>query len=60
MQASWQARGTRIYGSAELVEREGRFGPGVYMRITPTISWSWGIEEAIFRRVRLVMTGQVS
>jgi pyridoxamine 5'-phosphate oxidase family protein len=40
----WKPRGIRIYGTAELVEREGRFGPGVYMRITPRLSWSWGIE----------------
>jgi pyridoxamine 5'-phosphate oxidase family protein len=46
----WKPRGVRIYGTAELVEREGRFGPGVYMRITPTTSWSWGIEEPTFQR----------
>lgn len=44
----WKPRGVRIYGTAELVEREGRFGPGVYMRIAPTTSWSWGIEEPTF------------
>ncbi len=40
----WQARGIRIYGTAELVEREGRLGRGMYIRITPQVSWSWGIE----------------
>jgi pyridoxamine 5'-phosphate oxidase family protein len=45
----WKVRGVRIYGVAELVEREGRFGSGVYMRITPTISWSWGIEAPTFQ-----------
>jgi pyridoxamine 5'-phosphate oxidase family protein len=45
----WRPRGVRIYATAELVEREGRFGPGVYMRITPSASWSWGIEEPTFR-----------
>ena len=38
------ARCIRIYGDAEQpVEREGMVGPGVYMRITPTISWSWNM-----------------
>lgn len=45
----WKPRGIRIYGLAELVEREGRFGPGVYMHITPAVSWSWGIEEPTFQ-----------
>jgi pyridoxamine 5'-phosphate oxidase family protein len=30
----------RIYGTAELVERQDQFRPAPYMRITPTISWS--------------------
>jgi pyridoxamine 5'-phosphate oxidase family protein len=38
------ARGIRIYGDAEQpVERVGMVGPGIYMRITPTISWSWNM-----------------
>jgi pyridoxamine 5'-phosphate oxidase family protein len=36
----WKPRGIRIYGTAELVERTGQFGPGTYMRITPEVSWS--------------------
>jgi pyridoxamine 5'-phosphate oxidase family protein len=41
------ARGIRIYGRAdEPVERVGMVGPGHYMRITPTISWSWNMEGA--------------
>jgi pyridoxamine 5'-phosphate oxidase family protein len=40
----WRPRGIRIYGTAEFVEREGRFGNKHYMRITPTISWSTNIE----------------
>jgi pyridoxamine 5'-phosphate oxidase family protein len=39
----WTPRYMRIYGSAELVRRAGRFGPGAYMRVTPTISWSWNL-----------------
>lgn len=38
------ARCIRIYGRAEQpVERDGMTGPGVYLRITPTISWSWNL-----------------
>lgn len=36
----------RVYGRAEMVEREGRFGPGPYMRIVPDVSWSWNVEPA--------------
>ena len=40
----WTVRGLRIYGNAELlVRQEGQFGPGQYMRITPTASWSWNL-----------------
>ncbi len=41
----WQPRGVRIYGTADLVERAGHLGPGVYLRITPQVSWSWGLDE---------------
>ncbi len=44
----WQPRGIRIYGIAEAVEHEGRFGPGMYLAITPKVSWSWGIEASTF------------
>jgi pyridoxamine 5'-phosphate oxidase family protein len=38
------ARSIRIYGYAEApFERVGMVGPGIYMRITPTISWSWNM-----------------
>jgi pyridoxamine 5'-phosphate oxidase family protein len=38
------ARYIRVYGHAEQpLERDGMVGPGVYMRITPTISWSWNM-----------------
>ena len=39
----WTPRGLRVYGTAELIERSGMFGPGVYMRITPEVSWSWNL-----------------
>ncbi|TMR90292.1 PPOX class F420-dependent oxidoreductase [Nonomuraea basaltis] len=38
------ARGVRVYGRAgQPVERVGMIGPGVYTRITPTVSWSWNL-----------------
>jgi len=40
----WTPRFLRVYGTAELIERAGRFGPGPYMRITPEISWSWNLD----------------
>jgi pyridoxamine 5'-phosphate oxidase family protein len=39
------ARSIRIYGHAERpVERVGLVGPGMYMRITPIVSWSWNMK----------------
>lgn len=40
----WRPRGIRIYGMAELVDAEGVPPHGGHLVITPTISWSWGIE----------------
>ncbi|OLF10232.1 pyridoxamine 5'-phosphate oxidase [Actinophytocola xinjiangensis] len=38
------ARGVRVYGRAgRPVERVGMVGPGVFTRITPTVSWSWNL-----------------
>ena len=51
----WTPRGLRIYGTAELVERQGQFGTAPYMRITPTISWSWNLEGLPFSRDREVV-----
>lgn len=44
----WNPRGIRIYGTAEFVEREGMFGPGVYMHIIPAVSWSWNVDRSAF------------
>ena len=43
----YSVRYIRVYGTAEIIEREGKQGKEYYMRITPTISWSWGIEEPV-------------
>ena len=40
----WSPRFLRVYGTAEVVERTGMFGAGVYLRITPTTSWSWHLD----------------
>lgn len=45
----WRPRGIRIYGVADSVETDGQFGPGDYLRITPLISWSWGLEGESWR-----------
>jgi pyridoxamine 5'-phosphate oxidase family protein len=38
-------RSIRVYGLAEPpVKRVGMVGPGWYIRIAPTISWSWNLE----------------
>ena len=38
------ARGIRVYGVADQpFERVGMVGPGVYLRIKPTMSWSWNL-----------------
>ena len=39
------ARGIRIYGDADdPIERVGMVGPGWYVRIAPTVSWSWNLD----------------
>src|SRR5918995_747904 len=44
----------RIYGTAEIVEREGQFGSSPYLRVTPTISWSFNLDGAPFTHDRPV------
>jgi len=48
----WSPRGIRIYGTAEIVGRVGRFGPGEHFRITPSVSWSWNIEVTVSQENR--------
>ena len=40
----WVVRGIKVLGEAEIVDHKGIFGPGKYLRITPKVSVSWGIE----------------
>lgn len=40
----WSPRYLRVYGEAELVERETAAGPRPYIRITPLLSWSCNLD----------------
>ena len=44
----WRPRGIKIHGLAEIVEREGRSGPALHLKVTPEKYWSWGIERPVF------------
>lgn len=50
----WEPPSLRIYGRAEILRRNGRFGPGAYFRIIPEVSWSWNIVEPAFQAGRFV------
>lgn len=40
----WRPRSIKVYGTAEVMDHKGIFGPGKYLCITPKISWSMGME----------------
>jgi pyridoxamine 5'-phosphate oxidase family protein len=40
----WRPRGIKIFGTAEIVDREGAFVTGPHLRITPVKHNSWGVE----------------
>jgi pyridoxamine 5'-phosphate oxidase family protein len=42
--APFVPRFVRVYGTASIVERDGRSGFRAYLRISPTVSWSWNLE----------------
>ena len=50
----WDPRGIKIYGTADVVTRQGGYMEGTgdsnpsYIRIRPNKKWSWGIEEPVF------------
>jgi len=44
----YEPRGIKMHGSAAIVSRDGRFGPGEYIEFRPRVSWSWGIESPTF------------
>jgi pyridoxamine 5'-phosphate oxidase family protein len=60
----WKPRQIKVHGLAEVVERAGRFGKKEYLAITPTVSWSFGIEaredfqEGKFTPKKIIWTGE--
>jgi pyridoxamine 5'-phosphate oxidase family protein len=50
----WDPRGLKIYGTADIVTRQGGYMDSTghsnlhYIRIAPKKKWSWGIEEPVF------------
>ena len=51
----WTPRYQRVYGTAELLERQGQFGNAPYMRITPTTSWSFNLDGQGFNHDREIV-----
>jgi pyridoxamine 5'-phosphate oxidase family protein len=41
----WHPRSVKVKGTAEVMDHDGIFGPGKYLRITPSITWSMGIDD---------------
>ncbi len=39
----WRPRGVRIYGIAAIVDQKDKLGSLPIIRVTPNISWSWGL-----------------
>ena len=52
----WEPRGIRVYGTADIVTRQGGYmqqtdhPSATYIRIKPLKKWSWGIEGPVFQR----------
>ena len=44
----WRARGVKVFGIAEVVQRPQDYAKEPWLKITPTTHWSWGIEEEVF------------
>lgn len=50
----WDPRGIRVYGSADIVTRQGGYMENTdqpnpqYIRVNPKKKWSWGVEEPVF------------
>jgi pyridoxamine 5'-phosphate oxidase family protein len=40
----WAPRFLRVYGTAELVERDAPAGRQLVMKVTPTVSWSFNLD----------------
>ncbi len=51
---SWEpfkGHALRVYGSADIVDHHGMMGQGKYLRITPKISWGFGLGRSIAKIV---------
>ena len=50
----WDPRGVRIYGTADIVTRQGGYMENTdqpnpqYIRVNPKKKWSWGVKEPVF------------
>ncbi len=42
----WRPRGVQVNGRAVIMDHEGIFGRGRYIRIEPSITSSWGVDPA--------------
>jgi pyridoxamine 5'-phosphate oxidase family protein len=43
----WKTRAVRVYGTAEIVDHQGLLGRGKYLRITPKVSWGFGLGDTM-------------
>jgi pyridoxamine 5'-phosphate oxidase family protein len=41
----WRPRSIKVYGTVEITDHDGKTGPGRYLRVTPKVSWSSGIDN---------------
>ena len=50
----WDPRGVRIYGTADIVTRQGGYMENTdqpnpqYIRVNPKKKWNWGVEQPVF------------
>jgi pyridoxamine 5'-phosphate oxidase family protein len=51
-------RGIKVHGTAEITQRQGQVGPGLYLKVQPQRYWSWGIEQPVFQNGKVVMKKQ--
>jgi len=51
----WKPRSIKIHGTAEIVKRMGQLGEGDYLRITPVVKWSMGVDEPAFQNGKPVI-----
>lgn len=51
----WRPRSLKIHGTADVITRKGRFGEAPYLRITPQVKWSMGVDEPAFQNGKAVI-----